>query len=169
MHLIKFILLFFVFGTSSVIGILMAKKYSNRLNMLKNIKEGLNIFEVKINFSCDTIPEIFAEIATKIERNSGKIFSDTILYLQNSSVQQAWEMSIDKNLDCLKQEDKVTLKSLGKLLGKTDINGQIAQLKLVNNFLEKQINNAEEEKSKNEKMYKKLGVIAGIAMVVVLI
>lgn len=169
MHIIKLILLSLVFCTSSIIGILMAKKYSNRLNILKNIKEGLNIFEVKMNFTCDTIPDVFREISTKIEKSSGKIFSDAVVYLQNSSVQQSWEMSIDKNSDYLKEEDKNILKSLGKLLGKTDINGQIAQLKLVNNFLEKQINDAEEEKNKNEKMYKKLGVIVGMAMIVVLI
>ena len=44
-------------------------------------------------------------------------------------------------------------KNLGRLLGKTDIEGQISEIKLVNNFLDIQIKDAEEEKNKNEKMY----------------
>lgn len=63
MYILKWVLLIGVFGTSTFIGILISKKYSNRLNILKGIKNALNIFEIKINFSCETIPEIFDEIS----------------------------------------------------------------------------------------------------------
>ena len=53
-------------------------------------------------------------------------------------------------------EDKEVLKGLSKLLGKTDINGQINEIKLVSNFLDTQIQIAQKEKEKNEKMYKTL-------------
>ena len=81
----------------------------------------------------------------------------------------AWEKSIDSSNIMLLQDDKEALKSLGKLLGKTDIEGQISQIRLVNNFLDIQIEEATESKNKNEKMYKKLGLIVGIATVIVLI
>ena len=42
-------------------------------------------------------------------------------------------------------------------------------LHLVNNFLDEQINEANLAREKNEKMYKKLGVIVGLAVVIVLI
>ena len=81
----------------------------------------------------------------------------------------AWENSIDSSNIMLLQDDKEAWKSLGKLLGKTDIEGQISQIRLVNNFLDIQIEEATESKNKNEKMYKKLGLIVGIATVIVLI
>ena len=81
----------------------------------------------------------------------------------------AWEKRIDSSNIMLLQDDKEALKSLGKLLGKTDIEGQISQIRLVNNFLDIQIEEATESKNKNEKMYKKLGLIVGIATVIVLI
>ena len=169
MYIIKLVLLLGVFCTSSIIGILISKKYSSRLNILKDIKNGLNIFEVKINFSCETIPEIFSEISKKIKGTAGKIFLDTVENMNNMLAGDSWEKALECNCDNLKKEDINSLKPLGKLLGKTDIQGQISQIKLVNEFLEEQINDALEEKNKNERMYKKLGAIVGLIMVIFLI
>lgn len=173
MYVIKILLLIGVFCTSTVIGILFSKKYSNRLSILNNIKSGLNIFEVKLNFSCETISEIFTEIANKINGSAGKIFSDTVTYMNYSEgnfiAGEAWEKAINNNSEYLKKQDIDSLKTLGKLLGKTDVEGQISQIKLVYEFLEKQISEAVEEKNKNEKMYQKLGAIVGLVTVIVLI
>ena len=69
----------------------------------------------------------------------------------------------------LKKEDKEALKEFGILLGKTNKEGQINQIKFVSELLERQIEKAEIEKAKNETMYKKLGMIFGIGLVIVLI
>ena len=58
---------------------------------------------------------------------------------------------------------------LGKMLGKTDKSGQISEIELVSNFLDKQINDAEEMKTKNEKLYKTLGVLGGLTIAIILI
>ena len=69
----------------------------------------------------------------------------------------------------LKKEDKEELKEFGILLGKTNKEGQINQIKFVSELLERQIEKAEREKAKNETMYKKLGMIFGLGLVIVLI
>ena len=69
----------------------------------------------------------------------------------------------------MKTEDKQTIKTLSKLLGSTDTDGQISQIEVTETFLEKQIREAEEEKQKNEKLYKKLGATIGLAIVIILI
>lgn len=169
MYVFKWILLMGVFGTSTIIGILISKKYSNRLQILKDMKNALNIFEVKINFSMETIPEIFTEISQKIKGSVGKIFKDTVINMEFMLAGEAWENSLETNSESLKKDDINSLKPLGKLLGKTDIDGQLNQIKLVSKFLEEQIEEAHEEKNKNEKMYQKLGAIVGLIMVIVLI
>lgn len=171
MYLIKFMLLVILFCTSTAIGILISKKYSTRVQILKDLKNALNMFEVKINFSFETIPEIFKEISDKFGGTVAKIFSGTIKYINedNFLAGEAWEKSVETNGFSLKKEDINSLKSLGKMLGRTDIDGQVSQIELVNSFLEKQINDAVESKNKNEKMYKKLGVIVGLVLVIVLI
>lgn len=171
MYVLKFLLLIMIFCTSTIIGILISRKYSNRVQILKDLKNALNMFEVKINFSCETIPEIFMEISKKMNGVVKKIFEDAVnnMNQKNMMAGEAWEKSIEGNEECLKKEDINCIKTLGKMLGKTDIEGQISQIELVSNFLDKQINDASEEKNKNEKMYQKLGAIVGLIIAVVLI
>ena len=171
MYILKFILLIVLFSTSTIIGILISKKYSNRVKVLKDLKNALNIFEIKIKFSFEEIPEIFNEISEKMPGVAGKFFSDTVKLINEKNILagEAWEESVDINGKELKEEDKKSIKTLGKLLGKTDIEGQVNQIKLVIEFLETQIDEATEEKNKNEKMYQKLGPIIGLIFVIVLI
>lgn len=89
MYIIKGILLFCVFGTSSVIGIMISKKYENRVQILKNLKSALNIFEVKLNFTCETIPEIFNEISEKIEGVAGKVFKIAKEHMKHKSARRS--------------------------------------------------------------------------------
>lgn len=51
----------------------------------------------------------------------------------------------------------------------TDAEGQLSQIEITEGFLEEQIRQAQEEKNKNEKLYKKLGITIGLAIVIVLI
>ena len=80
-----------------------------------------------------------------------------------------WENCIQDADISIKQEDKDILKKLGKLLGQTDVEGQISEIEVTENFLDMQIENAEEEKRKNQKIYKTLGVVAGLVFVIILV
>ncbi len=171
MYVLKLILLANIFCTSTIIGILISKKYTNRVEILKNLKNALNIFEVKINFSFETIPEIFSEISEKIQGTTGKIFADTVFYMniENMKAGDSWEKSIDINCSDLKKDDINCIKTLGKLLGSIDVEGQVSQIKLVKEFINNQIDEASQAKNKNAKMYQKLGAIIGLIIVIVLI
>ena len=62
----------------------------------------------------------------------------------------------------------VLLKGQESYYGKTDVDGQISELKLTNNFIDVQIEKAEEDCKKNQKLYKTLGTVVGLALVIVL-
>ena len=55
------------------------------------------------------------------------------------------------------------------MLGKTDVSGQLNEINLTMNFLDSQILSAEEKCKKNEKMYRTLGTIFGLAIIIILI
>ena len=89
--------------------------------------------------------------------------------MKNKTAGDAWNeaiLNVDSNLN---DEDKQTLQMLSKMLGESDLEGQVSQIDITLNFLEKQIQNAEENKNKNEKLYKKLGTIMGLAIIIILI
>lgn len=53
--------------------------------------------------------------------------------------------------------------------GQTDVEGQVSQIEVTKSFIDMQIDKAEEERKKNEKLYKTLGITVGLAIVIVLI
>ena len=85
------------------------------------------------------------------------------------SAGEAWENAVQKSDTNLTKEDIQVLLMLSKMLGQTDLEGQISQIEITENFLEKQITEAEQEKNKNEKLYRKLGTTIGLIIVIILI
>lgn len=169
MIFVKIVILILVFGSSFSIGKLIAGKYINRVKELKEMKSALNIFETKIKFTYESVPEIFEQIGNQMEGNIGSIFKESSKKMKDVSAGEAWIQSIEKTESNLSKEDKEILKKLGKLLGRTDADGQISEIELVSNFLDTQIDIAENERSKNEKMYKTLGGIIGLTLVIIFI
>jgi len=169
MLVLKIVMLFAVFGTISTIGVKISNRYTERANNLKQIKKALNIFETKIMYTYEPIPDVFLEISKKIKGDVGKLFWDASRNMSLDFAGDAWEKSLNNSNIMLLEDDKEALRSLGKLLGSTDIDGQLSQIRLVNGFLNEQIKEAIEQKDKNEAMYKKLGIIVGLAVVIVLV
>ena len=169
MQIIKYIMLFLIFISANLIGKIIAKKYTDRLQELEEMKNALNIFKSKIKFTYQPIPEIFEEISNNSNRNISNIFKSSRENMENLSAEEAWIKAIEKSKNNLTKEDKNTLKMLSKLLGQTDVNGQISQIEITENFLETQIKQAQEEKQKNEKLYIRLGTTIGLVIVIILI
>ena len=169
MFFIKVFILFMIFLSSLKAGKIIAKKYLNRVNELKDMKNALNMFMTKIKFTYESVPESFREIGNNINGNIGKIFRIASENMKEKSAGEAWEEVVEKTETSLKDEDKNIIKGLGRMLGKTDLDGQISEIKLVQNFLNTQIEIAERERQKNEKLYKTLGGVVGLAVVIILV
>ena len=168
MQLIKYFILFLILVSSTLIGKFLSKKYVYRLDELEDIKNALNILKTKIKFTYEPIPEIFEEISENVNKNVGNIFTLAKEKMKDETASEAWELAVEK-IECnLKKEDKKIIKTLSKLLGQTDVEGQISQIEITEEFLEGQIKEAEEERRKNEKLYTRLGTVLGLAIVIIL-
>ena len=169
MFFIKVFVLLLIFLACLKVGKIIAKKYSNRVTELKEMKNALNMFLTKIKFTYESVPESFTEIGNNIAEPIGKIFRISAENMKEKSAGEAWEEAVEKIETSLSQEDKSIIKGLGRMLGKTDLDGQISEIKLIQNFLNTQIELAEKEKQKNEKLYKTLGGVVGLAIVIILV
>ena len=168
MQVLKYFMLFLILLFSSLIGRFLSKKYVYRLEELEEINSALNVFKTKIKFTYEPIPRIFEDISKNTNKNIGNIFLLAKNNMENYNANIAWEKAIDESVTNLKTDDKQIIKNLSKLLGQTDIEGQISQIEITQNFLETQIKEAGEEKQKNEKLYSRLGTTLGLAIVIIL-
>lgn len=169
MQIVKYIILFLILILSSNLGKVLSKKYIHRLDELEEMKNSLNIFKNKIKFTYEPIPDIFEEISKTKVKNIGKIFENARDKMNNKTANLAWEEAIEESNNNLKEDDKNILKTLSKLLGQTDIEGQVSQIEITEKFLDSQIKEAIDEKQKNEKLYKRLGAIIGLTIVIILV
>ena len=172
MLFVKYSILFLIFLIAGLIGNLFSKKYKNRVEELKGFKEAFNIIESKIKFTYEPLGDIFEEISNLFYKNKiNYIFKEAKDNMKKIDINTAWKEAIEKNkyILNLNEEDIDTIKKLGNMLGKTDVQGQLSEISLNINFLDTQIAYAEESRKKNEKMYRTLGTIFGLAIIIILI
>ena len=170
MLFLKIIMCITLFICCYLIGILISKRYTNRVVQLKDFRNALNIFKTKIRFTYEPVPDIFMQIGNNLNNNVGEVFKKASERMKYKTAGYSWEKTIEEkeNLN-LTKEDIDILKNLGKLLGKTDVEGQTSEIELVESFLDIQIEKSEKEKNRNEKLYKTLGVVCGLMLVIVLL
>ena len=142
--------------------------YENRVLELKEFKNILNIIKTKIKFTYEPLAEIFKQISKDGKTEIEKIFGKMASQLEYIQVREVWENCIQEADISIKQTDKNVIKRLGNLLGQTDVEGQVSEIEVTQNFLDMQIEEAEEEKKKNQKMYKTLGIVFGLVFVIIL-
>lgn len=169
MLMIKYVILTIILGVSILIGILISRKYKDRVIELTEFRNSLNILENKIKFTYEPLQEIFKQISENLENNISSIFENTNKNLKRMNMQEAWNKAIDESKLNLNKEDISIIKNMGKLLGRTDVEGQISEIKLTSDFIAMQIEKAEKDREKNEKLYKTLGTVVGLAIVIILI
>ena len=74
MQMIKYFMLFIILVVCSLIGRNLSRRYVIRVNELEEMKNALNMFQSKIKFTYEPIPEIFEQIAKNTSKSIGQVF-----------------------------------------------------------------------------------------------
>lgn len=169
MIVLKYIIIFLIFLISFLIGNIISKRYILRVKELKDFRNALNIIESKIKFTYESLPEIFMQTSKLLSENISKIFITASENMKELNAEEAWNKGIEESSTYLSKEDIENIKNFGKMIGKTDKEGQVSHLEITKTFIEMQIKKARIEEEKNSKMYKTLGAIIGLGIVIILI
>ena len=116
MQIVKYLMLFLILLSSSLIGRFLSKRYVYRLQELEEIQNCLNIFKSKIKFTYEPIPEIFVGISNNSNKNISNLFNMAVDKMKTESAGVAWERAVDEFQSNLNEEDRQALKTLSKLL-----------------------------------------------------
>lgn len=172
--IIKILGLLLIVGLSSFIGILIANRYNMRVKELEDLISALELLETRVKYTYDTIVDSFAFVADNMKTKAYRIFMITAASLDESKNMSAGEVfrevadSEGNFLDLIKDDIEV-LKGLGTSLGQMDLEGQIKNIILVKELLAKQLDEAIEEKSKNYKLSRNMGVFVGLVIMIILV
>lgn len=166
MIVIKYISLLGIFLISSYLGISKAKEYEDRVKKLTKFQSALVMFKSKLEFTYEPIKNIFEDISKVIYGKQDNIFINVVR--SNDDIFSSWKKAVEseKNFTI---EDKEVIVTIGKLLGKTDLSGQVSEINLGLNLVDKQIQIADSLMRKNVKLYKTMGIVCGLGICIILI
>lgn len=172
--MIKLIGCLFILLSSSGIGYMLGSKYTFRVRELKLLKTAMQMLETEIIYSHTPLPDAFASAGKKSLSPIKEIFNlmaENLMKREFSSVGDALDDALKKNTIrlSLSKEDIEIIKTFGYSIGDSDTDGQAKSFKLILKQLDIQEMNAQELKNKNEKMFKNLGFLAGLAITILLL
>jgi stage III sporulation protein AB len=156
---------------SGAIGIYFRAGLLRRLVILREIRYMLDEIIMLIRFKGATVREIIDTVVSD-SRLSDLTFLTAVSkeYYGDKSFAECWEHSaVSFRQNGLTTSDIKLIENIGKNLGTTDIEGQLASLALYQNEAEAAYIAAEAETAKKAKLYTSLGVLAGAFLVVFLI
>ena len=110
MVLVKMILLFLVLISTSILGIIISKKYINRVNELKELKNAIQMIETKMKFTYEPIPNIFYDISKMLKTKVADLFKESSIKMKSISASNAWEETLRTSRNNLTIEDINILK-----------------------------------------------------------
>ncbi len=156
------------------LGFILSRDCRKRPQQLRELQSMLQMFENQISYLSDVITEAFERICRVGHSETAVLFTKTVELLREErgvNASQAWETAVRQNIrkTSLNREDEEVLVSFGKMLGSSDLEGQLKNIRLTLGQLKMQEEKAEESRSRNENMYRSLGILGGIAVVIVLL
>ncbi|WP_425448605.1 stage III sporulation protein SpoIIIAB [Dethiothermospora halolimnae] len=174
MFLLKIIGSIIIIISSSLIGFLYGNRYSTRVKNLNHIQNCLQLVETEIIYRATPLPDALGQVYEKGNKNVSFIFKDireTLLKNKNMDISSSFNHVLESSKDRLKfQEDDIEiLRYLGRVIGTSDRLDQQKHLKVIMEQIIIQQREAQENRKKNEKMYKSLGILSGLAIIIILL
>ncbi|MBQ8229048.1 MAG: stage III sporulation protein AB [Clostridia bacterium] len=150
-------------------GRFFVKKLSSRLLKLEKILVLFSDIGSRIRYTADSLTDIFISLDSSGNYHTlGFVNECKNLLVSGESFLSAWETATKNrnNIWSLKREDVAILQSFGSALGTTDVTGQISNCEIHKKLVEEKLNSAKKDYSLYSKPVGGIGVLAGIATLI---
>ncbi|RDY28722.1 stage III sporulation protein AB [Romboutsia weinsteinii] len=171
---IKIVIIGVLIGCSYLIGESIYKAYTKRHKQLNDLIRILEIMRMDLSFGLYTLEEIFRRIGEIKEYSFSKFFKNMAEDL-NSDQGDTLETIISGNINILTKENYLQNKEVDELkkliltLGKSDIDSQTRMIDLGIENLKKLTTETSDDINKKGTVYRKLVIVMGIAVGIILI
>ncbi|MGN0703745.1 MAG: hypothetical protein ACI4LD_04215 [Lentihominibacter sp.] len=158
-----------IFAGSTCIGLLKSASYKARRTELENTIELLRMLQMNITYRKDSLQKTFVKTAELKECwFSDLLINCSDLLAQHMTIAEAWRISIEKNMAMypLYHDDLEVLKDVAMGLGKSDTTGQSNVFEPALLRLASALREAAEQEKKQGRMYRSLGISAGLVIVI---
>lgn len=157
--------------SSYAVGVWWSGTLKNRVEDIRNLEQVLEELANEISFYSSVLGDAFMKIAKSSGSRVSGILMSMGYNLKMYSGKKAWAIAIGDNYKStyLSNEDIDVLLSLGDILGMSDVDGQVGHIKNVIARLANQESKAEDARKQNEQLFRKLSMLLGLTIVILLL
>ncbi len=171
--MIKIIGALFLIGGATVIGVYASNELSIRARVLGEFLSALDIMRSEIGNCLTPVAELMEKLAAEVSPPLGTLFS-ACAKEKREKPENPFSLIWAKNLSHaeylkLRPNEKDILRELGSILGRYSAEEQVNAISHIIRRVGTLAENAEGDRKRLGTLYAKLGVICGIAVVIVLI
>ena len=148
-------------------GIYFSLRLKKKSEFLEQYLIFLNRVRTMIEYGNMSVRDIFGELKniSVIE----PILTDTEKFLDDGeNFENAWKMSVDKNMKEFDKSDIEMIYFFGKSFGVTDKNGEISKIDLHSQMIKERLDMMKNEISSKTKIYRILGMFGGVLAAVMI-
>lgn len=156
----------------TAIGMAQASKLRNRVKGITELLEGVRGIALLMKFNSRSLYEILSQLQLQRECVLWKYLANALM--QNYSFESAWKTAFhtavkeDAALAALKNSERDVMTALARELGRSDLTSQQKRLQLAEAQLMTLYDNAVAETEKKERLYRALGISAGLISAVMI-
>lgn len=159
---------------SSIIGFAFGDIYSKRARNLLDLKYCIRVLESEIINGIIPLPEALENVSLKGRGSIALVFKeirDDLVTNQREDIYQSFILHKDvlKGRYGLSDKDIEVFLFLGKILGKTDKRDQEKNMGFIISQIDNHYMEAKAESEKHTKLYRSLGVLVGLGLIIILI
>ncbi|MBR1445270.1 MAG: stage III sporulation protein AB [Firmicutes bacterium] len=155
-------------------GIYKSYGTSYRKNDLKELKTALMILRAETEYMNSSIYESCLAACGRVKRPVSdilRIFAQRIGEKRGEEPERIWNEVIEEKMEdtYFAGEDISALKSMGKIFGYSDDSIQKKNIDMMIEYINEKCMQIESESEKNKRMYRSIGILSGMMIVLVLL
>ena len=161
-----------IFASCTGLGFLKAAAYKDRRRELEHTLELIHLLEMEITYKKDSLAKTFQKVSLLKHCWFGQVLETCGRQLADQKpLQQAWQAGLEENRHgCpLLPGDLQILQDISLGLGKSDAQGQKKVLESAVLRLKAKLRDAVLQEEKQGRMYRGLGMAAGVVIAVILL
>ncbi|KNZ70709.1 stage III sporulation protein AB [Thermincola ferriacetica] len=168
--MLKLIGAFLAVAACGGIGLTVAQHYIQRPKQLRAMLSALQMLETEIVYGATPLPDAMENVGRNCDEKIGRIFlaaRDFLCSAEGLTAGEAWHLAVEKygyDLAFIR-EDLSVLKRISGFLGCSDRDDQSKHLQLTREQLRYEIAKAEAVAQSNGKVWKSLGFLFGLVLV----
>ena len=170
---IKLLGAFLVISMSGLMGMSISRSFRDRPNEIREIRSALRMLETEIAYVSTPLPEALILVGRRIGSKTEAFFAsvgESLMMAGAPPASEAWLQVLDSWLmtTALTESDAQILRTAGLGLGSSDRENEIKKLKLAQEHLRNAEASAERDRERNERMWRTIGFLGGLAVVIIL-